>query len=172
MCTPGTNRLVFDVTFLREVAKYHASVKRPDGTFFNEAEANTEVVKSYVDNLHMETLRIDSLDVDKNDGTTARSVLETGRGQRRNPRGKDNQQLRELDGAAISRQQMPKTQKESCSRSQLDDLAAVRREMCHVCGCKRQIYCGDCEGVRMAGGGAFLPPRILLPFDVLLVMHW
>ena len=172
-CTLGTNRLVFDVTFLRQVAEYHAGVQRPDGTFFDEAEANSPEKRnnSDVDKLCMETLCIYRLDVDKNDATTS-SAVETGRGQRRNPRGKDSQQLRELDGAANSRQKIPKGGNDASSSSQLSDLAAVRREMCPVCGSKRQIYCGDCGGVRMADGGAFLPPRILLPFDVLLVMHW
>ena len=34
------------------------------------------------------------------------------------------------------------------------------------------VYCGDCHGLRMPLGGILLPPRIHLPFDVLLVLHW
>lgn len=171
--TLGTNRLIFDDAFLRQVAEYHAGVQRPDGTFSNAAEANGSELgrNSNVDSLDMENLSIDRLDVGVTAATVANTVVETGRGQRRNPRGKDSQQLRELEDAA-NMKRLPLSQNEASSGSLIDDLAAVRREKCHVCGCKRQIYCGDCGGVRMVAGGASLPPRFLLPFDVLLVMHW
>jgi hypothetical protein len=148
-------------------------VQRPDGTFFNAADAtDTEKYSSSnVGTLDMENLSIDRLDVGANAATVADTVVETGRGQRRNPRGKDSQQLRELEDAS-NLKRLSLSRNEASSGSLIDDLAAVRREKCHVCGCKRQIYCGDCGGVRMVAGGASLPPRIRLPFDVLLVMHW
>lgn len=48
------------------------------------------------------------------------------------------------------------------------------REICPVCGKRRQLYCGDCGGVRMpvAEMGDVFPPRVLLPFDILLLVHW
>ena len=170
----GTNRLIFDDAFLQRVAEYHAGVQRPDGTFFNITEAaDSDKERDFnADSLDMENLSINRLDAGVNSATVADSVVETGRGQRRNPRGKDSQQLRELEDAAKIVKRLSLSQNEASSGSLIDDLAAVRREKCHLCGCKRQIYCGDCGGVRMAAGGAFLPPRILLPFDVLLVMHW
>jgi hypothetical protein len=49
---------------------------------------------------------------------------------------------------------------------------AYPREMCPKCKKRRQIYCGTCGGLRMPIGGATLPPRVDLPFDILLLVHW
>jgi hypothetical protein len=51
-------------------------------------------------------------------------------------------------------------------------LANMPKETCPQCLGRRQVYCGDCGGRRMAQGGQLLPPRVYLPFDVLLLVHW
>ena len=51
-------------------------------------------------------------------------------------------------------------------------LSEVNREICHLCGGRRQIYCGDCGGVRLDQAESLLPSRVVLPFDVLLIVHW
>jgi len=51
-------------------------------------------------------------------------------------------------------------------------LAALPKETCAKCSGHRQIYCGHCAGLRMPQGDKLLPPRLRLPFDVLLVVHW
>jgi hypothetical protein len=51
-------------------------------------------------------------------------------------------------------------------------LANMPKETCPQCLGRRQVYCGDCGGRRMAQGGQLLPPRVDLPFDVLLLVHW
>ena len=54
----------------------------------------------------------------------------------------------------------------------LETLSRAEREVCVMCGGRRQVYCGDCGGQRMIRAGTLLPPRIKLPFDLLLVVHW
>jgi hypothetical protein len=51
-------------------------------------------------------------------------------------------------------------------------LANMPKETCPQCLGRRQVYCGDCGGRRTAQGGQLLPPRVDLPFDVLLLVHW
>ena len=63
-------------------------------------------------------------------------------------------------------------QKEKEMASYLLLLSEVNREICHLCGGRRQIYCGDCGGVRLDQAESLLPPRVVLPFDVLLIVHW
>lgn len=55
---------------------------------------------------------------------------------------------------------------------QYQPLAALPRELCSQCNNLRQIYCGPCHGRRMPGAESLLPPRVSLPFDVLLLLHW
>lgn len=60
-------------------------------------------------------------------------------------------------------------------RESRDLAAAVKehpRETCPVCCNRKHIYCGSCGGVRMPSTEHLLPPRIRLPFDVLLLVHW
>lgn len=51
-------------------------------------------------------------------------------------------------------------------------LANLPKETCPQCRGRRQVYCGDCGGRRMALGDSILPPPVALPFDVLLLLHW
>jgi len=51
-------------------------------------------------------------------------------------------------------------------------LAELPREVCEGCNGRRQVYCGDCCGKRMTSSSAILPPRVDLPFNILLVVHW
>lgn len=51
-------------------------------------------------------------------------------------------------------------------------LAELPKEVCLRCKGRRQVYCGDCWGARMTAGQSLLPPRIALPFNVVLLLHW
>jgi hypothetical protein len=53
-----------------------------------------------------------------------------------------------------------------------EELSKVPREICPSCGSRRQIYCGHCGGIRMPMASELLPPRIDLPFNILLILHW
>lgn len=53
----------------------------------------------------------------------------------------------------------------------LDQLLALDREKCPQCLGQRKIYCGPCGGLRMSNADKILPPRLHLPFDVLLLLH-
>lgn len=57
-------------------------------------------------------------------------------------------------------------------RLRLPELEGLARDVCRSCNCRKQVYCGDCTGVRMANAEALLPERITLPFDVLLLIDW
>jgi hypothetical protein len=54
----------------------------------------------------------------------------------------------------------------------VENLSRLPREVCQKCSGRRQIYCGDCEGIRMKNAEEFLPNRISLPIDILLLLHW
>ena len=54
----------------------------------------------------------------------------------------------------------------------LSELSSLPRDVCRSCMCRKQVYCGDCTGVRMQNAEEFLPKRITLPFDVLLLIDW
>jgi hypothetical protein len=49
---------------------------------------------------------------------------------------------------------------------------AFPRERCAGCGKRRQVYCGECGGLRMPQASVILPSRVEPPFDILLVVHW
>jgi hypothetical protein len=52
-------------------------------------------------------------------------------------------------------------------------LAGLPRQECPQCHGQRQIYCGPCGGLRLMGRPEeLLPPRVNLPFKVLLLLHW
>jgi DTW domain-containing protein YfiP len=55
---------------------------------------------------------------------------------------------------------------------QITELATLPRDRCMGCGSRRQLYCGDCGGLRLAIAESVLPSRIFLPFDVHLLIHW
>ena len=54
----------------------------------------------------------------------------------------------------------------------LQELSELPRDVCESCMCRKQVYCGDCTGVRMKNAEDFLPKRINLPFNVLLLIDW
>ena len=56
----------------------------------------------------------------------------------------------------------------------IETLANLPRDLCSYCHQPRHIYCGDCgsRGSRMSNAASYLPERVNLPFDVLLVVHW
>lgn len=54
----------------------------------------------------------------------------------------------------------------------LEKLCEVERVTCESCLGKRQIYCGPCGGRRMVHSDEFLPLRVNMPFDVLLLLHY
>ena len=51
-------------------------------------------------------------------------------------------------------------------------LANLNRFICPNCQSRRQIYCGSCGGIRSIEAEEYFPPRIELPFNVLLLVHW
>lgn len=57
-------------------------------------------------------------------------------------------------------------------RLKLSELSALPRDECSSCMSRKQVYCGECKGVRMANAEHLLPPRVTLPFDVLLLIDW
>eukprot|EP00598_Pedospumella_elongata_P008545 CAMPEP_0184994894 /NCGR_PEP_ID=MMETSP1098-20130426/51083_1 /TAXON_ID=89044 /ORGANISM="Spumella elongata, Strain CCAP 955/1" /LENGTH=549 /DNA_ID=CAMNT_0027521055 /DNA_START=20 /DNA_END=1669 /DNA_ORIENTATION=+ len=61
---------------------------------------------------------------------------------------------------------------EACNSNYIHMLAALPKETCVQCKGHRQIYCGTCSGRRMPDADQQLPPRVHIPFDVLLLVHW
>eukprot|EP01039_Chlorochromonas_danica_P008247 gene8247-9095_t len=55
---------------------------------------------------------------------------------------------------------------------QLEALCEMERTLCPRCNGRRQLYCGPCGGLRMPAAEELLPPRLSLPFDILLLLHW
>ena len=53
----------------------------------------------------------------------------------------------------------------------LPHLVQQGRETCPSCQRRRSIYCGDCLGQRMPQAALLLPPRVPLPFDLVLLLH-
>ena len=51
-------------------------------------------------------------------------------------------------------------------------LSQLEREMCPGCNSNKQIYCGECLGMRMPNARSLLPNRIALPFDISIIIHW
>lgn len=54
----------------------------------------------------------------------------------------------------------------------IQQLLHLPRLVCPQCKHGRHIYCGPCGGLRMENAEDLLPPRVLLPFNVHLVLHW
>lgn len=152
-----TKRLEFDSVFLQLVQAYHAGVQRPKGTFNLDTDENQETLQ-VIDPVHQEIAEIEN--------EISRTQLSDGIGG-----------INEcIAGSDVVNAESDGGNKENCL-IETDDtithtLAAIPREVCRLCGGRRQIYCGDCGGVRMDGAISLLPPRVQLPFDVLLVVHW
>jgi hypothetical protein len=56
--------------------------------------------------------------------------------------------------------------------SRVENLSRLPREACPKCSGRRQIYCGECEGIRMSNAEGILPNQISLPINILLLLHW
>lgn len=54
----------------------------------------------------------------------------------------------------------------------IDQLVELPRVICPKCNHARHLYCGPCGGFRMANASELFPPKIELPFNVHLVLHW
>lgn len=54
----------------------------------------------------------------------------------------------------------------------METLSHLPREICPNCNGRRQIYCGDCQGIRMEEASKLLPARISLPINIVLLLHW
>lgn len=54
----------------------------------------------------------------------------------------------------------------------VETLASLERDDCPKCNKKRHVYCGDCGGMRLSNSESILPPRVKLPFDILIFLHW
>lgn len=54
----------------------------------------------------------------------------------------------------------------------IHQLLDLPRVVCKNCNHARHLYCGPCGGLRMENADALLPPRVELPFNVHLVLHW
>lgn len=50
-------------------------------------------------------------------------------------------------------------------------LSSLNREQCPICNGSRQVYCGPC-GVCLPSAIKYMPKKISLPFDLLLILHW
>ena len=180
----ASNRLEFEPEFLRQVAEYHENIQRPSGTFSidkDETDSHPSgdvLYASISETCSVDALQLASLQV-QTDGHSGEDVSDI-RGEvsntvhriaTRNHHGKDSEVLRNLDMEnAQIRRNIPTPSKNTTSLT--ETLAATERERCHLCGGNRQIYCGSCGGVRVGRGGSLLPPRVSLPFDLLLVVHW
>ena len=64
------------------------------------------------------------------------------------------------------------TEQEERMSSLITALVQLPKEVCPACLGRRQVYCGDCKGLRMSSAYELLPARVELPFDVLLLLHW
>jgi hypothetical protein len=153
-----------------KVAQYHLSVQRPSGTFSAvEYDEFAPSLSSGVE-LDLGPLHPGNQCPEKTTFDVETAIVRSN-DEVKNHRGKDSALLRELDFAVsvnINASRGPRGVK----TSPLDALAAAERERCHLCGGKRQIYCGDCGGIRVGQGGELLPRRVVLPFDLLLIVHW
>jgi hypothetical protein len=144
------------------------SVQRPSGTFSTVESA--EDASSLSSSLDLGLLHIGDQSAEKSAFDVETAIVQSDN-EVRNHRGKDSALIREIDSALSSKISASKGSKGE-KTSPLDTLAAAERERCHLCGGKRQIYCGDCGGIRVGQGGELLPRRIVLPFDLLLIVHW
>eukprot|EP01042_Synura_sphagnicola_P029502 gene29502-38050_t len=54
----------------------------------------------------------------------------------------------------------------------IHQLIDLPRMVCPKCNHGRHVYCGPCGGLRMPNAVDLLPPRVELPFNVHLVLHW
>lgn len=168
-------RLDFHPSFLRQVGEYHAGVQRPSGTFFADenilenvdtgdnggensssnwtVRASDRALQAEIDRSGTE---LSSMTVSGDRGTATHSSSCTVDGRIVDTEGRSNEDR----------------EKEKEREAYLLRLSEADREVCAVCGGRRQIYCGDCGGVRLPRAGAMLPDRVRLPFDVLLIVHW
>lgn len=53
----------------------------------------------------------------------------------------------------------------------LPPLVGHGRETCPSCQRRRSLYCGDCLGQRLPQAALLLPPRVPLPFNLVLLLH-
>ena len=133
--------LVFDRDYVKEVAKYHKIVRRPEGTFAYDKPSVAELL-SPQKNVGLIGIKNPHMKEDGEVRCDRNSCLSTACS------------LNAEDSAAISA------------------LIAMPREVCPKCTGRRQLYCGDCCGLRMPIADILLPPRIDIPFEVLLLVHW
>ena len=191
-----TSRLEFSSEFLKEVADYHVAVQRPPGTFsLNEnilqeshqnelnndigENINKNLIQNMITNQNQNQKDTNSEIIGSNscmkidDMKLVISQMSIKYNEETNLHGSKNN-FRENNECQKQEEEMKdrEMQEEKEMASYLLLLSEVNREICHLCGGKRQIYCGDCGGVRLDQAESLLPSRVVLPFDVLLIVHW
>ena len=192
MFISDTSRLEFSSEFLKEVADYHVAVQRPPGTFSlnenilkespqnelnndigenenknliqnkitnqnqNQKDTNSEIIGSNscmkIDDMKLLLSQMSIQNYGETDFHGSKNEIQRGSENDKQEEGKEDREIR----------------KEEEMASYLLLLSAVDREICHLCGGRRQIYCGDCGGIRLDRAESLLPQRVVLPFDVLL----
>jgi hypothetical protein len=77
------------------------------------------------------------------------------------------------NGSCSHGDKIARKEEDTKEQALLQFLSNLPREKCTNCGANRQVYCGDCGGLRLPSTASkYLPHRINLPFDVLLFHHW
>ena len=184
----------FDHEFLKEVAAYHIGVQRPSGTFFVDEnvlepkEEKNEVLINSNNNVGINNnnnddnnnnndnnIINDDIDLDEINFELSYASLVKNKEEFHNSKKNDSyKEVKHKNENKNERRAEIKNneEKENEIASYLQFLSSVDREICHRCGGRRQIYCGDCGGVRLNRASSLLPQRVVLPFDVLLIVHW
>ena len=147
-------KVVFEPAFLHKVAAYHAEVARPGGTFEDPVEG----------------LNIQQPPLHKNEMLSEREQDQHQHQQLLIDR--EHRATEFAPSIEKTETELGDVDAERNRMFQLAELAALGREECPSCGGRKQVYCGECVGVRMPLAEKLMPPRIALPFNILILLHW
>lgn len=147
--------------FLRRVHEYHQTMTRPVAAF-TLGDINASGLSA----------TIDITATAGNDGIPPNDI--SSKNNNHHAVGNSNNDCDMSEHHTQLPQETQQAQQESYDMEQIKRLAALPRDTCAGCNCKRQVYCGDCgsSGERMSNASGLLPPRVTLPFNILLLVHW